>query len=344
MVESARRDRPVRIDTERELAVRFDVSRLSIRSAMKALEEEGILLRRQGSGTYVLPRPRFESLHVLVAQTAEGRESASADMVGELTRLVAQEGIELKMVSPGRRLPGGGGVPLVIVGRLPAAAVRELKNSYRHIVATQSYAPSLAIPAVCRDDHGAGFRAAQTLLDRGHVAFAHLAGSTKDATALDRSRGFEAGLETVGRASTAVAGRMSWSGGHASAEVVRDLVRGSEGVSGVFAANDWMALGLIRRLAELGIRVPDDVSVIGCDDVHLATEMTPKLSTFHWDTGRQARAVFDALARMRDTGVVEQPDVRIPAAYVARDTVRTVTAVSAAPYAVRGRRRQTGVA
>jgi DNA-binding LacI/PurR family transcriptional regulator len=60
-------------------------------------------------------------------------------------------------------------------------------------------------------------------------------------------------------------------------------------VTAVFAANDDMAIGLIRALTESGRRVPDDVSVVGFDDIPVAAYITPPLTT--------VRQPFDAVAR-----------------------------------------------
>jgi DNA-binding LacI/PurR family transcriptional regulator len=67
---------------------------------------------------------------------------------------------------------------------------------------------------------------------------------------------------------------------------------------GVFASNDWMALGLMHVLQENGVRIPEDVSVIGCDDIPLASQREPALTTFRWDFGLLISEVLDEFARM----------------------------------------------
>ncbi len=74
------------------------------------------------------------------------------------------------------------------------------------------------------------------------------------------------------------------SGYAAGREFARD-----PGVTAVFAANDDMAIGLIRALTEAGRRVPEDVSVVGFDDIPVAAYVTPPLTT--------VRQPFDAVAQ-----------------------------------------------
>ena len=52
---------------------------------------------------------------------------------------------------------------------------------------------------------------------------------------------------------------------------------------GVFASNDWMALGLMHALKEQGIHIPQEISIIGCDDIPLSFQNKPTLTTFRWD-------------------------------------------------------------
>ncbi|MGB3376608.1 MAG: substrate-binding domain-containing protein, partial [Microbacterium sp.] len=71
-------------------------------------------------------------------------------------------------------------------------------------------------------------------------------------------------------------------------------------VTAVFSANDQMALGLLGGLRELGIRVPEDVSVVGFDDVPDAAYYAPALTTVRQDFAELARL---AVARLVDSGV-----------------------------------------
>nr|WP_241732421.1 LacI family DNA-binding transcriptional regulator [Galbitalea soli] len=82
-------------------------------------------------------------------------------------------------------------------------------------------------------------------------------------------------------------------------ELMGDLLANDVAFSCVFAHNDFMAIGAIRRLREAGIRVPEDVSVVGFDDVDVATIMSPALTTVRKDMveigRRSARTLFDVI-------------------------------------------------
>ncbi|MET9503400.1 LacI family DNA-binding transcriptional regulator [Streptomyces sp. NPDC006622] len=151
-------------------------------------------------------------------------------------------------------------------------------------------APSaVAAPTVLTAGDGADMMArtaTEHLLDLGHVTVHHLAGPQRWFAARDRLDGWRATLTAHGRDVPPVA-EGDWSaasGYRAGRELARDTT-----VTAVFAANDDMAIGLIRALAEAGRRVPEDISVVGFDDVPVAAYVTPPLTT--------VRQPFDTVAQ-----------------------------------------------
>lgn len=127
--------------------------------------------------------------------------------------------------------------------------------------------------------------ATEHLLDLGHATVHHLAGPQRWYAARDRVAGWRAALQERGRTEPPVAlGDWSAASGYA---VGRELAA-DPAVTAVFAANDDMAIGLMRAMFEAGRRVPQDVSVVGYDDIPVAAYVTPPLTT--------VRQPFDAVA------------------------------------------------
>jgi LacI family transcriptional regulator len=127
------------------------------------------------------------------------------------------------------------------------------------------------ISCVAPDDTGGGRLAAARLWDLGHRRLLHLSVKDDIQWAHERARGFfsvfaEHGLP--GSESVLVKGEGSVLGGY---RLMRDAWQGGHRPTGVFCATDEMAVGALGALADLGIRVPSDVSVIGFDglvDLH----------------------------------------------------------------------------
>jgi DNA-binding LacI/PurR family transcriptional regulator len=127
--------------------------------------------------------------------------------------------------------------------------------------------------------------ATEHLLDLGHATVHHLAGPQRWYAARDRLDGWRSALVDRDRAVPQVVfGDWSAASGYAAGF---ELARDPE-VTAVFTANDDMAVGLIRALVESGRGVPQDVSVVGYDDIPLAAYVTPPLTT--------VRQPFDAVA------------------------------------------------
>jgi DNA-binding LacI/PurR family transcriptional regulator len=142
--------------------------------------------------------------------------------------------------------------------------------------------------------------ATEHLLALGHRTVHHLAGPQRWYAARDRLRGWRAALDDHGRDVPAVV-RGDWSApsGYAAG---RRLAEDAD-VTAVFAANDDMAIGLIRALTEAGRRVPEDVSVVGFDDIPVSAFVNPPLTT--------VRQPFDAVAQeglKRLVHAIENPD------------------------------------
>ncbi|SDG66333.1 DNA-binding transcriptional regulator, LacI/PurR family [Microbacterium pygmaeum] len=146
---------------------------------------------------------------------------------------------------------------------------------------------------VVQSDHESGARAAtEHLLAAGHDTVWHIAGPEGSYAAAQRERGWRGALEGAGRVAPPVL-RGDWSAasGHVAGEALAE--RGD--VSAVFVANDQMALGLLRALADADRAVPEDVAVVGFDDVADAADYRPPLSTVRQDFDELGERAVDAL-------------------------------------------------
>lgn len=150
-------------------------------------------------------------------------------------------------------------------------------------------------------DQAGGSRAAvHHLLDLGHRTVWHLGGPEGSFAAQRRADAWRAVLAEAGRSAPPLV-RGDWSAG--SGYRVGLELAAREECTAVFVANDQMALGLLRALHERGRRVPEDVSVIGFDDIAEASSFLPPLTTLHQDFAEVGRLCVEAVLRkMRQDG------------------------------------------
>jgi len=169
---------------------------------------------------------------------------------------------------------------IILNGRLGDAALKALAKTLPVVVTGRT----LKAPGLCALDFNnvEGARlATQHLIDLGHRDIAHLSGDLAHPDARERLAGYRAALEGAGlpfRESLVEAGGYFEDGGRDATQ--RLLDRGAR-FTAVFAANDQMAFGASVVLHKQGLRVPDDVSLIGFDDLTQAAYMAPPLSTVH---------------------------------------------------------------
>ncbi len=153
--------------------------------------------------------------------------------------------------------------------------------------------------AVALDEKAAGQFATQHLIDLGHRSIALISGPMIEDCSQDRSTGYEQTLAKAGiRSDKNLVFEGDWSA-TSGYQAVQQFLANSLHFSAIFAQNDRMAVGAIRALHKAKLRVPQDVSVIGFDDMPLASYFDPPLTTIRQDTfamGREAaRLLIQAL-------------------------------------------------
>lgn len=137
--------------------------------------------------------------------------------------------------------------------------------------------------SIALDEVAAGRAATQHLLDLGHRRIVHITGPLKEDCSQDRQKGYletmlDAGYEV--EPTFVIEGDWSATSGY---QAVQKLLEDGVVFTAIFAQNDRMAVGAIRALREASIRVPEQVSVVGFDDMPLASYFDPPLTTMRQD-------------------------------------------------------------
>ncbi len=179
---------------------------------------------------------------------------------------------------------------------------------------------------VTSDNRLGGRRVAEFLIAGGHRRIAHIMGWQGSSTGRDRAEGFREGLAAGGLKPFAmVDGEYSRA---RAAEVARSLCSGPERPDAIFVGNDHMAFAVIDELVHrMGLRVPDDVSIVGYDDVPMASWAAYSLTTISQPVDAMVTAAVDILLgqiegqtepchRRIDGPLVVRRSARIPEGYL----------------------------
>lgn len=156
------------------------------------------------------------------------------------------------------------------------------------------------VACILSDMEGGAWRAARHLLDLNHTRIAYLSGPYKSEQSQARRRGVERALAEVGltlRPEWCPASNPNVDGGFQTMSALLALPT-TERPSAVIAYNDMMALGVLHAIRAHRLRVPEDISVIGTDDIAIAAHANPPLTTISQPKYRMGRMAVQVLQRM----------------------------------------------
>lgn len=191
------------------------------------------------------------------------------------------------------------------------------------LVTVHGHASDRSIAAVTIDQRAGARRATDLLLSLGHRTVHHLAGPQDWLEARDRSDAWRDRLSAVGiEPPPLVVGDWTARSGY---ELGREMLTPQAGVTAIFAANDQMALGVYRAAYEVGARIPDDLSIVGFDDIPEAAYFAPPLTTVRQDFTQVGRSSMELLLDEVDRGGASAHHRVIDADVVLRDSTAPPT-------------------
>ncbi|MFJ8624947.1 LacI family DNA-binding transcriptional regulator [Kitasatospora sp. NPDC093550] len=234
----------------------------------------------------------FDSTLYGPASMLDGIEQAarSAGYFVSVTSLRSLDGRSVQEAVDRLRDQGVEGVVVIAPQTSAVSAVARLSSSVP-IVAVGS-GNQTRVPMVSVGNRSGAGEATGHLLDLGHRTVHHVAGPANWLESQDREEGWRLTLQAAGAPVPEVE-RGDWSARSGYQAGLR-IARLPE-VTAVFCANDHMALGLLRALHEAGRAVPEEISVVGFDDIPEAAYFTPPLTTVRQDFGELGRRALELL-------------------------------------------------
>jgi DNA-binding LacI/PurR family transcriptional regulator len=176
------------------------------------------------------------------------------------------------------------------------------------------------VSSVALDDFNVAWKATQYLIELGHRRIAMVTGPQVEDCTQDRDEGYKRALDEAHlefEPSLVVTGDWSASSGY---DAVMRIVKMGQMPSAVFAQNDRMAIGVLRAARELHLQVPQQLSVIGIDDMPLASYFDPPLTTMQQDMHAIGREAAQLLIHSLENPGDNCQHLRIPAKLVVRES------------------------
>jgi LacI family transcriptional regulator len=190
---------------------------------------------------------------------------------------------------------------IILVGKVPPGFVRQLRRNRFSLVLVDMRPPTRDMDAVVCEDAQGACEATRHLLKLGHERIVLIRGPAQHPFSQALAAGYRKALHEAGipaGGARMVETRFHPQGGYAAACA---LLRGPAQPPTAVVTNDDIAIGVLRAVHEHGLRVPEDVAVVGYDDIEYAAHMTPPLSTVAVPKEEMGRlAVQRAVAQMEE--------------------------------------------
>ena len=280
----------------------------STRESSRSIKEIGFLFSSSIDSNSVTANPFWS--HILNGVESEARKSnikvtyrTLGDLV-EMPQLLLAAIYEMKL--------GG----ILLVGPAEPETVRVLQSTNLPMVLVDNYVPGLGVDAVLGDNFEGARSAVDYLISEGHRRIAFIGGPVttdgprpinKIYTIERRAAGYRTAMLDAGlpiNYDLYETSNLSTDGAYEACQ--RLLARnGVDGFTAIFCANDGIAIGTMKALREVGLRIPEDVSLVGFDDIAMVEHLTPALTTVRINKeALGSTAVKSLLSRAADLDAV----------------------------------------
>ena len=352
-IESGARKALESLPSEDVLCREYKVSRITIKKALDDLKKEGYIVRVKSKGSFVnLEIPRKEEKRnfkngkkmfafvvpdiedVFISEIYRGIESVATEngykvLILSSDRDIEGEGRNIEFL---RESNIAGAIIFPFWGRFNALQVLNLKKRGFPFVLIDRYFRDIQTDAVVVDNFNGAFHATGHLFGLGHRKIAHIMGVECTANE-DRFEGYRAALQKAGipfnpllvreiqpfETEGSLRFEPDETGGY---KEMKSLLSRKNKPTAVFAGNDYIALGCYRAIRDSGLKVPDDISVVGFDNIALSAEVVPPLTTIDPRMDEMGRLAVRRLADMVENGETVPVKVTLPSVLVERSSVK----------------------
>lgn len=315
---------------ERSLAKELGFSYMTIRKAINNLVAAGILYRVPTKGTYVADpstdKKKTRTIgYFLDSSIKSGVSSAYYSLIFHaMGKTAADHGYSLvyftdtdhaKLMNTLRKLDG-----VIASCFLRIENIIQTMKEVVPVVVIDNSAADKTIPSVIIDNFSAQIEAVDYLCSLGHKHIGFMTGLEDSDVGKNRYEGYKSGLSKHSIAldkKLVFRGNYSFRSGIDGADYFLSL---EQRPSAIMCANDSMALGAMNRIHEAGLEVPGDISIIGFDDIDVASQIIPPLTTISAPISQIAQRSFDMLECLITGKTLENRHVALPAKLVIRQT------------------------
>lgn len=330
-----------RVPGELELVKQLGISRATVQRAWQTAQEEGLIYRITGKGTFVADRSQMLDTRKVGFLFPEYRGSVNGHLLNGAERVLRGMGYSVLYAHTDRQIEeenrimqemAGQGVCGFLIWPAKGGGGGRILTDVRFnlpVVLLDRPIPGLALPCVTSNNHAGGLQAMRHLLDLGHRRIVFLARPHLDLWPVaERLRAYEdamrtAGLEPLPPFFLESTYELSWAEAYTynddeKLSPIVDLLSRPDRPTAIFAVNDWMAFKVLRAAALAGLRVPHDLSLVGFDNMDMVDLVDPPLTTVAQDAGLMGSEAARRLLAMIEGESAQEIMTLLPTRLVVR--------------------------
>lgn len=334
------------LPSEREIGETYQVDRTTVRKALQLLVDDGLVEKRAGKGTVVVWRPQESMPQVQVPFKPGKRNGPIAFLLpkGDNNSSRITQPFYAQLFYRAEKECHKQGYTLIystldesddfdgLVQSHGFSGIFFVSNvAHRHL----DRAIGLGIPAILvnsyynqmtsilSDNFCGTYNACRYLIERGHRTIGIINGDSRYTTSIERRRGCVTALREAGLTlkNEYCLGGTSWEFEAGLAAVEQMLAKNASYPTALVAFNDRLALGAIQAIRQAGLKVPDDISIIGYDNSDQAKYSVPKITTVEIHASLMAQTAARMLFQQIDDYEVLPVKILTPVELVEQDSV-----------------------
>ena len=337
---------------EIELAVRFGVSRGTLRKAMKTMVDEGILARIPGKGTFIQAEgnrvlPATERSRLIGIVLVQMMDPLGSSIISGAERVARQKGYSLIFCNLDERLETEAehferllnhhvaGVilfPLALPGELEL--IETLCDADIPIVLIDRQVPGLLATTIMPDHYNGAYQAVKYLLDLGHRRIACVTNSDLASSVAERIRGYDQAMRDAGLLPYAAVPMLS-TGSRVDTgspiifsledeRWVEHMLSVKDPPSAVFCINDYVAISVMHLAIARGLRVPEDLAIVGFDNNPFSQLAPVPLTTIAQPTSEVGVKSVEVLLEIIEGIRMGEETIYLPTSLVVRSSTSLV--------------------
>jgi LacI family repressor for deo operon, udp, cdd, tsx, nupC, and nupG len=276
-------------------------------------------LRRLETKTILVVIP--DMTNTFFSSVLRGIESVATDygyqvLLGDIQNIVERESSYLAVL--GQKKVDG---VILLTARTDQKVLEELSEEYPVVLACEYYEGS-NLPTVSIDNISSARKATEYLISLNHKRIAHISGPLKVVVGRDRLRGFQQAMAQYGLdidSRLVQEGDFTYESGF---NLMKKLLAVDYPPTAIFVANDEMAIGAIKAAKTSGLRVPEDLSVVGFDDIKFASIFEPAITTVVQPTFNMGKKAMELILNLINDNKLEKNQFILDDQLVVRDSCK----------------------